>query len=146
MKKSYKLEYRINDERNNYPALYHYEFEDPYEIYCRRLCEFFIKGKQVYKQTSSSLEEEYYVIYVEKDTDEYIFEDAETYSHVTLEVRDYKEYSVSPLIFTYDLYSHEEVLSLIGNDYLWIENEEYEKISAEIDEDRSTYVLYMVKT
>ncbi|MBM7603813.1 hypothetical protein JOC75_001786 [Metabacillus crassostreae] len=146
MKKSYKLEYRTNDERNNYPALYHYDFADPFEIYCRRYCDFFIKEKQVYKQTSSSLEEEYYVIYVEKETEEYIFEDAENYSHVTLEVRDYKEYNVSPLIFTYDLYSHEEVLSLIGNDYLWIENEEYEKISAEIDEDRSTYVLYMTKT
>lgn len=145
MKKSYKLEYRLNDERKEYPALYHYEFSDPYEIFCRRLCDYFIKGKKVYKQTSSSLEDEYYVIYVEEETDEFIFEQADHYKHVTLEVRDYKEYNESPLIFTYDLYSHEEALSLIGNDYLWIQDEEYEKISAEIDEDRSTYVLYMVK-
>jgi translation elongation factor P/translation initiation factor 5A len=100
----------------------------------------------VYRKTSSSLEEEYYVIYVENDSEEYIFEDANKYTHVTLEVRDYEEYSVSPLIYTYDLYSHDEALSLIGNDYLWINNEEYEKISAEIDEDRSTYVLYMSKS
>ncbi|MCM3443890.1 hypothetical protein [Metabacillus halosaccharovorans] len=146
MKKSYKLEYRLNDERNHYPAIYHYSFSDPYEIFCRRLCDFFIKEKKVYKRTSSSLEDEYYVIYVEEETDEYVFEQAESYTHVTLEVREYNEYSVSPLIFTYDLYSHEEALSLIGNDYLWIEEEEYEKISAEIDEDRSTYVLYMVRT
>lgn len=145
MKKSYKLEYRLNDERSHYPALYHYEFSDPYEIFCRRLCDYFIKEKKVYKQTSSSLEEEYYVIYVEEETDEYVFEQADNYTHVTLEVRDYNEYSVSPLIFTYDLYSHEEALSLIGNDYLWIQENEYEKISAEIDEDRSTYVLYMSK-
>ncbi|WP_226527664.1 hypothetical protein [Metabacillus niabensis] len=146
MKKSYKLEYRLNDDRNHYPAIYHYSFSDPYEIFCRRLCDFFIKEKKVYKRTSSSLEDEYYVIYVEEETDEYVFEQAESYTHVTLEVREYNEYSVSPLIFTYDLYSHEEALSLIGNDYLWIEEEEYEKISAEIDEDRSTYVLYMVRT
>ncbi|WP_078434778.1 hypothetical protein [Metabacillus halosaccharovorans] len=146
MKKSYKLEYRLNDERNHYPAIYHYSFSDPYEIFCRRLCDFFIKEKKVYKRTSSSLEDEYYVIYVEEETDEYIFEQAESYTHVSLEVREYNEYSVSPLIFTYDLYSHEEALSLIGNDYLWIEEEEYEKISAEIDEDRSTYVLYMIRT
>ncbi|PGT84685.1 hypothetical protein [Bacillus sp. AFS040349] len=146
MKKSYKLEYRLNDERNGYPALYHYEFSDPYEIYCRRLCDFFIKGKKVYQKTSASLEDEYYVIYLEEDTDEYVFDQADRYSHVTLEVRDFKEFSESPLIFTYDLYSHEEALSLIGNDYLWIQNEEYEKISTEIDEDRSTYVLYMSKT
>ncbi|MCV9884340.1 hypothetical protein [Metabacillus halosaccharovorans] len=146
MKKSYKLEYRLNDERNHYPAIYHYSFSDPYEIFCRRLCDFFIKEKKVYKRTSSSLEDEYYVIYVEEETDEYVFEQAESYTHVSLEVRKYNEYSVSPLIFTYNLYSHEEALSLIGNDYLWIEEEEYEKISAEIDEDRSTYVLYMVRT
>lgn len=145
MKKSYKLEYRLNDERNQYPALYHYEFSDPNEIFCRRLCDYFIKGKKVYRKTSSSLEEEYYVIYVEEETDEYVFEQADSYSHVTLEVRDYQEYSVSPLIFTYDLYSHDEALSLIGNDYLWIQETEYEKVSAEIDEDRSTYVLYMTK-
>lgn len=86
------------------------------------------------------------MIYVEEETDAYVFEQAESYTHVSLEVRKYNEYSVSPLIFTYNLYSHEEALSLIGNDYLWIEEEEYEKISAEIDEDRSTYVLYMVRT
>jgi hypothetical protein len=145
MKRSYKLEYRLNDEQNHYPALFHYEFAEPSEIFCRRLCDYFIKDKKVYQKTSSSLEEEYYVIYVENDSDEYIIEEAETYTHVTLEVREYKEYSISPLIFTYDLYSHEEALSLIGNDYLWIQNQEYEKISAEIDEDRSTYVLYMSK-
>ncbi len=146
MKKSYKLEYRLNDELKQYPALYHYDFSDPYEIFCRRLCDYFIKEKKVYKQTSSSLEDEYYVIYVEEETDEYVFDQADSYSHVTLEVRDYQEYSVSPLIYTYDLYSHEEALSFIGNDYLWIQEVEYEKISAEIDEDRSTYVLYMMKT
>ncbi len=145
MKKSYKLEYRLNDERNQYPALYHYKFSDLFEIFCRRLCDYFIKEKKVYKQTSSSLEDEYYVIYVEEETDEYVFDQADRYQHVTLEIRDYKEYSVSPLIFTYDLYSHEEALSFIGNDFLWIQDEEYEKISAEIDEDRSTYVLYMMK-
>jgi hypothetical protein len=146
MKKGYKLEYRLNDERSNYPALFHYEFSEPSEIFSRRLCDYFIKDKKVYRKTSTSLEEKYYVIYVENDSEEYIFEDAEMYKHVTLEVRDYKENSISPLIYTYDLYSHEEALSLLGNDYLWIHNEEYEKISAEIDEDRSTYVLYMSKT
>ncbi|QGQ45007.1 hypothetical protein [Metabacillus sediminilitoris] len=143
MKKKYKLEYRLNDEHLNYHALFHYEFSEPSEIFCRRLCDYFIKDKKVYHKTSTSLEDEYYVIYVEKDTEEYIFEDAKMYKHVTLEVRDYKEYSSSPLLFTYDLYSHEEALSLLGNDYLWINNEEYKKISAEIDEDRSTYVLYI---
>ena len=145
MKKSYKLEYRLNDERNSYPALFHYEFAEPSEIFCRRLCDYFIKNKEVYHQTSSSLEDEYYVIYVEKDDEEHIFDHAMHYTHITLEVRDFKEYNDSPLIFTYDLYSHEEALSLIGNDYLWIQDQEYEKISAEIDEDRSTYVLYMSK-
>ncbi|WP_273123819.1 hypothetical protein [Bacillus weihaiensis] len=145
MKKSYKLEYRMNDERNNYPAIYHYEFDEPNEIFCRRLCDYFVKGKKVFKQTSTSLEDEYYVIYLEEDTDEYVFDDAKVYSHVTLEVRDYHEYSVSPLLYTYELFSHQEALTLIGNDYLWIDEMEYEKISAEIDEDRSTYVLYVSK-
>ncbi|MGM7723249.1 hypothetical protein [Metabacillus sp. Hm71] len=145
MKKNYKLEYRLNDEQKNYPALYHYEFSEPTEIFCRRLCDYFIKDQKVYHKTSASLEKEYYVIYVELDEEEAIIEHAKSYTHVTLEVRDYKEYSVSPLIHTYDLYSHEEALSLIGNDFLWIDEQEYRKISAEIDEDRSTYVLYTTK-
>ncbi|MFS0880328.1 hypothetical protein [Metabacillus niabensis] len=146
MKKNYKLEYRLNDEMKGYPALYHYDFTDPSEIFCRRLCDYFIKNNIVYHKTSSSLEDEYYVIYVEEETDEYSFSDAKTYSHVTLEVREYQEYKESPLLYTYDLYSHEEALSLIGNDYLWIDDKEYEKVSAEIDENRSTYVLYMTRT
>ncbi|MDQ0230775.1 hypothetical protein [Metabacillus malikii] len=146
MSKSYKLEYRLNDPVNHYPALFHYEFSNPTEIFCRRLCEFFVKNEKVYVKTSSSYEHDFYVIYVNVDDEETSFANAETYSHVTLEIRDYKEYSESPLLYTYDLYSHEEALSYIGSDYLMLNNTEYEKISAEIDEDRSTYVVYVTKT
>ncbi len=138
-----KLEYRLNDEKNHFPALYHYEQLDVHEIFCRRLCDYFIKDGKIFRKTSSAKEQHSFVIYVEEDHEEELFLDAKTYEHVTLEIRLYKENEPSPLLFTYNLSSHKDVLAYFDNDYLQLGEYEYEYISSEIDEDRSTYVLYV---
>ncbi|MFC0272709.1 hypothetical protein ACFFIX_14835 [Metabacillus herbersteinensis] len=149
MKKITGLEYRVNDKERGYPALYHYDRLNQAEIFCRRLCDYFIKNGIVYHQTSCSLEREMFVIYVEEAPGETVFRDELAYKHVTLEIRMNSENEESKLLKTLELFSHDEVLSLLGNDFLQIEGlEEYEfkKTSAEIDEDRSTYVLYVELT
>lgn len=140
------LEYRLNDERNHYPALFYYENLNKFEIYCRRICDYFIKEGKIYQKTSTLLEEDRFVIYVEEDTEEELFDEASVYQEITLEIRLYEEEDISPLIYTFDLRSHEAVLDIFGNDYLQIGRNEYEIITTEIDEDRSTYVLYVKET
>ena len=143
MEKITKLEYRLNDPQNAYPALYHYNNLDQTEIFCRRLCDYFIKEKKVYTKNSTALERDMFVIYVEEDKEEAAFHSATAYSHVTLELRHYSAEKESNLLFKYDLHSHDEALTFLGNDFILLGEIEYEKISTEIDEDRSTYVIYM---
>lgn len=85
------------------------------------------------------------VIYVEEDPEEELFYHAPVYKQITLEIRFYNEED-SPLLYTYDLKSHEDAFDIIGNEFLQIGRNEYEVTAAEIDEDRSTYVLYVTET
>jgi hypothetical protein len=146
MYKLQALEYRINDESENYPAICHYQALNKFEIYCRRICNYFIKDGKIYRKTSSLLEEELFVIYVEEDTEEELFDDALVYKQITLEIRLFDKDEYSPLIYTYDLNTHEDAFDLIGNDLLQIGKNEYQISVAEVDEDRSTYVLYVKET
>lgn len=140
------LEYRLNDEGKNYPAIFHYSDLNKFELYCRRICNYFIKDGKIYRKISSLLEEDVFVIYVEEDTEEELFDDALVYKQITLEIRLFDKDEYSPLIYTYDLNTHEDAFDLIGNDHLQIGKNEYQISVAEIDEDRSTYVLYVVET
>jgi len=141
--RNFTLEYRLNDEASGFPAIYHYSNLDPNEIFCRRLCDYFVKDGKVYSQTSSAKEEKMFVIYVKEESEEFAFPDARTYQKVTLEIRLLEEEKPSPLLYSYHLSSHMEVLQYLGNVYIQIGEYEYEIISTEIDEDRSTYVLYV---
>ncbi|MBB6443914.1 hypothetical protein [Bacillus benzoevorans] len=139
------LEYRLNDETKNYPAIYQYMDLNKTEIYCRRRCDYFIKEGIIYRKTSSLMEDNRFVIYVEEDTEEELFYHAPIYKQITLEIR-FQHEEDSPLLYTYDLNSHEEAFDFIGNEFLQIGRNEYEVTAAEIDEDRSTYVLYVKET
>jgi hypothetical protein len=139
------LEYRLNDEAKNYPSIYQYKDLNKNEVYCRRRCDYFIKEGKIYRKTSCLLEEDMIVIYVEEDPEEELFYHAPVYKQITLEIRFYNEED-SPLLYTYDLKSHEDAFDIIGNEFLQIGRNEYEVTAAEIDEDRSTYVLYVTET
>ena len=115
MYKLQALEYRINDESENYPAIYHYQDLNKNEIYCRRRCDYFIKDGKIYRKTSSLLEEEVFVIYVEEDTEEELFDHAPVTSKSHLKFVFYNDED-SPLIYTYDLNTHEDAFDLIGNE------------------------------
>ena len=143
MNKFAHLEYRLNDENKHFPAIYHYNQIDLNEIFCRRMCDYWIKDRKIFRKTSCSREKDSFVIYVEEDADEELFDHAEKYEHITLEIRLYNEEEESPLLFTYDFMDHQEVLEWLGNDFIQLNEFEYEKITAEIDEDRSSYVLYV---
>ena len=60
------LEYRLYDRTSSYKPLFHYEVIDLHQVLARRECDFYVKEGIVYKQTSSAIEGEWHVIYVEK--------------------------------------------------------------------------------
>jgi hypothetical protein len=140
-----RLEYRLLLDDETYELLYFYENIDLEQIIARRECEFFVKDGMTYKQLSSALEKEVFVIYVEKYCDG-TKEDEVDEQRLLLEVRELNEISNYPLITTLKLYTHLEVMSYIGSSFTYFHGKEWLRDSAEIDEDRKVYVLYVTPT
>ncbi|MGM9924377.1 MAG: hypothetical protein ACI35R_09035 [Bacillus sp. (in: firmicutes)] len=141
------LEYRLWKGNEEYIPLYHYDYIDIEQIITRRECEFFVKEGVTYKQISSAIEKNIYVIYVE------IYEEGQKEpvrggidGSITLEIRELNTLKGHPLLETRYMDSHIEVLSVIGSTFIFINNLECERDSAEIDEDRNVYVLYVQPT
>lgn len=65
---------------------------------------------------------------------------------ITLEVRELNSLRGHPILFASSFYTHLDVLSYIGTVYTYYNGWEWERDSAEIDEDRSVYSLYVTKT
>ncbi|EGW39536.1 hypothetical protein [Desulfosporosinus sp. OT] len=146
-----KLEYRLFDMENGYPALYHYESIPKDEIVIRFLCDYFIKDGIVYEKTSNAIEPPLHIIYVKKATDEIPIpvdhRSTVGQGFIMMEIREYREDAQEyPIIQNLELSSLTD-LAIIGQcNYLTLEGVEWEQTSLEVDEDRRTYVLYAEKT
>ncbi|MFC7686986.1 hypothetical protein [Ureibacillus sp. GCM10028918] len=140
------LEYRLHKGTNLYEPIYYYTTIELSQILARRECEFFIKEGKTYKQLSSSIEGNLFVIYVE------LFEEApiEPVEHtergIKLEIRELNGRQNYPLLSTEYVSNHLDILSIIGSVFTYLEKNEWERDSAEIDEDRGVYVLYVKPT
>ena len=147
-----KLEYRLFDEENGYPALYHYDSIPRDEIVTRFLCDYFIKDGVVYEKTSNAIEQPLHVIYVKRADDEIPIpipmnrRSTVGMGFIVLEVREYREDAKEyPIIQNLEL-SDLTDMAIIGQcNYLTLEGVEWEQTSLEVDEDRQTYVLYVKK-
>ena len=63
-----RLEYRLNDETKGYPALWNYANISNSEIIARMTCEYFIKEKNTYVVTATSVDPDgTAVIYIQKE-------------------------------------------------------------------------------
>lgn len=141
------LEYRLFKGQNSFDPLFRYESIELDQILARRECEFFVKDGVTYKQTSSAIEGHIHLIYVKKEEESE--KEQEVFNlngKLKLEIREFNSRGNHPVIQTFELDRHIEILSKIGSVYLYIDNQEWERDSAEIDEDRLVYVLYMTKT
>jgi hypothetical protein len=145
-----KLEYRLLDEIQGYPVLYYYDFIKPEEIAARFACDYFVKEGIVYEKTSCAIEPGLNVIYVEIAADETVFSGNPRSSvgmgFIVLELREYRELEIHPLIITIECPNLIELLLYLQSDYITISGVEWEKSSTEIDEERQVYVLYLKKT
>jgi hypothetical protein len=140
------LEYRLQLRKDEFDPIYHYPSIELQQILARRECEFFIKEGITYKQLSSGLEENVFVIYVEVYEENPIEEPDTSGERIKLEIRELNALRNHPLIVTEWPTDHLEVLSKIGSIYTYYDGKEWERDSAEIDEDRKTYVLYVTPT
>ena len=146
-----KLEYRLFDVENGYPALYHYNSISKDEIVARFLCDYFIKDGVVYEKTSNALESPLHVIYVKKANDEIAIpmnrRSTVGMGFIVMEIREYREDAKEyPIIQNLEL-SNLTDIAIVGQcNFLTLEGVEWEQTSLEVDEDRQTYVLYVKRT
>jgi hypothetical protein len=142
-----RLEYRLLDEANHFPVLYHYSSIDKDEVSLRFACDYLVKGHMVYEKTSCAVEPDCYVIYVKPSAEEqavdYEHTEVERLGKIRLELREYREGTFRyPLIHTYYFADDDDVLLHLQSDYLYLSGHEWEKMSTEVDEDRKVYVYY----
>lgn len=137
------LEYRLQKGKNHFVPIFHYPAIDLEQILARRECEFFVKEGITYKQLSSSIEENVFVIYLEVYEEGPIEQDDIIQEDIKLEIRELNVLKGHPLITTEYMTNHIDVLSTIGSVYTYYHGTEWERDSAEIDEDRKVYVLYV---
>lgn len=137
------LEYRLRKSRDVFEPIYYYADIDLGEVLARRECEFFVKDGTTYKQLSSSIEEQLFVIYVEKYEEAPPEHQQYKKGTTTLEVRELNARKDHPLITSMNFDNHFDILSMIGSVYTYFDGKEWERDSAEIDEDRLTYILYV---
>lgn len=141
------LEYRLYKGNNSSEPLFHYEQIDLQQVLARRSCDFYVKEGIVYKQTSSAIEGDWHVIYVTKEEEgEMEKEEFNINDTLQLEMRELNGRANHPILKKIEFDHHIDILSHIGSDYHYIDGMEWEKDSAEIDEDRRVYVLYLIKT
>lgn len=140
------LEYRLQKGTGHFVPIYHYVDIDLQQILARRECEFFIKEGVTYKQLSSAIEGELFVIYVELYEEKPLEHEYHVQEGIKLEIRECNARQNYPLLYSEYVSNHLDVLSVIGNVYTYIKGHEWERDSAEIDEDREVYVLYVTST
>jgi hypothetical protein len=142
-----RLEYRLFDEAQEFPVLYYYDHIEKLEIAMRFHCLYFVKEGAVYEQTSSAVEGDTHVIYVQPSQ-----EDAApwagipavvTWKGIRVELREYQDgATVHLLLHTFDYPHVEDALLHVASDYFTWNEREWQKMSAEVDEDRQVYVYY----
>jgi hypothetical protein len=140
-----KLEYRLDDEFNKYPALWNYPNITPSEATARMTCEYFVKDGETYQVTATAMDPDgTAVLFVKK---EYYSNDPTEiiYSHIGIEIRELRGIT-SILLESKDVWEHEDILTTLHSDFLFLhKNEklvEFHLDSREIDEDRKCYVYY----
>lgn len=140
-----RLEYRLNDEYKQYPALWNYQDITASEAVARMTCEYFVKDGETYSVTATAMDPDgTAVLYVKKEY--YTNDTSETiHSHIGFEVRELQGEG-SILLESKDVWEHEDILTTLHSDYLYIKRDgkflELVLDSREIDEDRKCYVFY----
>ncbi|MFB6466438.1 hypothetical protein ACE38V_06375 [Cytobacillus sp. Hz8] len=140
-----RLEYRMDEEFQKFPALWSYQNLTVSEAVARMSCEYFVKEGETYLVTATAIDPDgTTVLYVKKENP-YTDVTEINYSHIGFEVRELQR-NGSVLVEQKEVWNHEEVLSVLHSDIIYIQREgrwlEFTLDSREIDEDRKCYIYY----
>ena len=143
-----ELVYFIDKGFQHYEEFYHYPVDmiSNDEIYARQLCEYFIKDGKQYKLLSNEMEKGSEILVIKEDSKAQKFQDEISYppDEIHIEFRQYQVFGDMPLLYTIKVDTHYDVIRFLLKDIVDIPTiGQKERDSAEIDEDRKVYVIYV---
>ena len=116
------------------------------EKYARQLCEFLVSGQKEYELQSNEMKGSEEILIVKEIGPIRRFTEEPSYKGrgIFLEFRKYNETGDMPLLHVQALNSHWDVIRYLLKDVVDIPRQgQYIRDSAEIDEDRAVYVMYV---
>lgn len=144
-----RLEYRWAKPEQNDPVLYAYDGISPEEISTRFVCDYFVKDHHVYEQLRCATGSGgVTAIFVREAEDEEAYNPEVVtqpdWKGIRLEVREFREKAAYyPVLQTLHLSRQSEVRLYLQANQVFLKGQVWVKTSAEIDEDRRVYVLYV---
>lgn len=144
-----RLEYRLLDTDDNYPLLYYYENMDHTEIATRLACDYFVKDSVTYEKTSGAKGIDAYIIYLQKTEEQNnsLPQPRIISNKLCLELRQFIENSsYYPEVAVFELKDNLDALLYLQSDFHYWLGQEWQKTSAELDEDRKVYIIYASPT
>ncbi|MDR6225591.1 hypothetical protein [Desmospora profundinema] len=142
------LEYRLDEPDRDHPVLFTYEEIDEEEISTRFVCDYFVTEDRVYEQTATAFGDKGPIIFVRQADDEQVW-DAEGIPHpmwkgIRLEIRRFSEEAqFYPVIEIIQCRTQAELRLYLQGEILYRGGRQWRKTSAEVDENRKVYVLYV---
>lgn len=149
------LTYYLQKDDQSYEAFYTYKEGsiDANEIYARQLCEYFIVNGSQYRLLSNEMDGNEEMLIVEHLGAASALPGEVFYNNegIRLEFREYLSPSHMPLLYTLQINpygrGHWEVIRYLLKDYIDVPTIGIcKRDSAELDEDRRCYVLYVTRT
>ncbi|KAA0545278.1 RNA helicase [Bacillus sp. BGMRC 2118] len=115
------------------------------EIYARQLCEFFIKDGREYELYSNEMAGDEEVLIIQEKGAATKFSNEKTYpTGIHMEIRQYRNIGEMTLLHTYQLNTHWEAIRYLLKDVIEVPGYgQMVRDSAEMDEDRKCYVVYV---
>jgi hypothetical protein len=143
-----ELVYVIDRGFQQYEEVFHYPSEtiSQDEIYARQLCEYFVKEGKQFKLMSNEMEGETEILLIKEDGAADTFRDEATYSgsEIHIEFRKYQRLGDMSLLSSLKVDTHWDVIRFLLKDLVEIPGAGMRvRDSAEMDEDRKVYVIYV---
>lgn len=118
------------------------------EIYARQLCEFFIKDGREYELYSNEMSGDEEVLIIQEKGAATKFTNEKVYPHgIHLEIRQYRTIGEMTLLHTFELQTHWDAIRYLLKDVIEVPGYgNMVRDSAELDEDRKCYCIYVTKS
>ncbi|PTM56678.1 hypothetical protein [Desmospora activa] len=142
------LEYRLDEPERDHPVLLTYEDIDEDEISTRFICDYLVTEDRVYERTVTASGDRGFIIFVRLADDEQVWDPDgiphPTWTGIRLEIRQFSEDAAYyPVLETLHCQTQTELRLYLQGEILYRGGKEWRKTSAEVDENRKVFVLYV---